>query len=93
MCQVAGAEEVGDFRASSLTTLVEMVASGVGVTLLPTLAVDAVRRRGTDLALIPFARSGPARTVGLAWRPSTARRAEFELLGNLLRDAATGVTS
>lgn len=66
-----------------------MVASGIGVTLLPTLAIDAIVRSGAELALIPFARSGPARTIGLAWRRSSARAEEFELLGTLLRAEAT----
>lgn len=60
-----------------------MVVSGIGITLLPTLAIDAVTRSGADLAILPFARTGPARTVGLAWRKSSARAAEFELLGSL----------
>jgi LysR family hydrogen peroxide-inducible transcriptional activator len=89
VCQVAGASEVGDFRASSLGTLVEMVLSGVGITLLPTLAVEAVRRTGSGLRLVPFASPAPRRTIGLAWRPSSARQGEFELLGEIMRAQAS----
>lgn len=88
MCQIAGAGEVGDFRASSLATLVEMVASGIGVTLLPSLALASVKRTA-GLALIPFGSKGPARTIGLAYRRSSARAEEFALLGALLGAAAS----
>jgi LysR family hydrogen peroxide-inducible transcriptional activator len=83
-CQGMGAEEIGDFRASSLATLVEMVAGGAGATLLPELSVDAARRGRTELALLPFVAPAPARTIGLAWRPTSGRGAEFELLAKLL---------
>jgi LysR family hydrogen peroxide-inducible transcriptional activator len=81
---------VADVRATSLGTLVEMVASGIGVTLLPTLAIDTIRRSGADVALLPFTAPGPRRTIGIAWRPSTARRAEYQLLGALLRGESPG---
>ncbi len=81
MCHIAGATEVGDFRASSLPTLVEMVAGGVGVTLLPTMAVEGTARIQPDLAFVPFKRPAPKRTIGLAWRTASARSEEFELLG------------
>ncbi len=83
VCQVAGADEVGDFRASSLPTLVEMVSSGIGVTLLPSLAIASIKRTGAALSLIPFSSKGPARTIGLAYRKSTARASEFALLASL----------
>ena len=85
ICTRAGACELGDFRASSLTTLVQMVSGGVGVTLLPetSLRVEAGRER--PLKLVPFGPRGPSRTIGLAWRPSSSREHEFELLGAAIR--------
>lgn len=68
-----------------------MVASGIGVTLLPSLAIGSVKRAGADLALIPFGSKGPSRTIGLAYRRSTARADEFGLLGSILAAAATRV--
>jgi LysR family hydrogen peroxide-inducible transcriptional activator len=66
VCGGAGTEELG-FRATSLPTLAQMVASGAGVTLLPGLAVETESRRA-PLVVRPLA--DPAyRTVGLAWRP------------------------
>lgn len=68
---------------TSLGTLVQMVASGMGVTLLPRLAVEAGILTGTDLVTRPLA-GGGARLLGLAWRKSSARKDEFRLLGKAL---------
>jgi LysR family hydrogen peroxide-inducible transcriptional activator len=83
VCESSGAAEAGDFRASSLATLVQMVAGGTGITLLPELAVR-VEGATRDLAIVPFRKPAPARTVGLAWRPSSPRADEFRMLGALL---------
>ena len=90
MCHTAGATEVGDFRASSLPTLVEMVAGGMGVTLLPTLAVEGTARIQPDLAFVPFREPAPKRTIGLVWRNASSRSAEFELLGASILAARRG---
>ena len=81
VCRSAGASEIGDFRASSLGTLVHMVASGTGVTLLPSIAVDIEGERNPTLVSLPFTKPRPNRTIGLAWRSTTARAEEFALLG------------
>jgi LysR family hydrogen peroxide-inducible transcriptional activator len=86
-CQARGADGIGDFRASSLATLVEMVSGGEGVTLLPELTV-AVEARRRDLALVPFEPPAPFRTVGLAWRTASGRAAEFALLAESLSPPA-----
>jgi LysR family hydrogen peroxide-inducible transcriptional activator len=66
VCAKAGAREA-DFRASSLSTLVQMVASGLGLTLLPSLCAPLERTRA-DLALRPFAAPAPSRRLVLTWR-------------------------
>lgn len=68
---------------TSLGTLVQMVATGMGVTLLPRLAVEAGILTGTDLVTRPLS-GGGARLLGLAWRKSSARKGEFRLLGKAL---------
>ena len=83
VCRARGADELGDFRASSLTTLIEMVRGGAGLTLLPELTLRVVGRHA-DLAIVPFASPAPFRTVGLAWRRSSGRAAEYALLGDEL---------
>lgn len=70
VCERARAEELG-FRATSLPTLVQMVASGAGVTLLPRMAVETeVARAG--LRARPFAAPSPGRTLVLAYRRGAA---------------------
>lgn len=71
LCARARVEEA-DFRATSLPTLVQMVTAGVGVTLLPRLAVPAESGRA-NLALRPLPSTAPGRTIALAWR----RRSPF----------------
>lgn len=66
LCTKVGAEESG-LRATSLATLVQMVSSGNGVTLLPRLAVDVENRRG-QLEIRPVAGSSPSRKLALVWR-------------------------
>jgi LysR family hydrogen peroxide-inducible transcriptional activator len=68
------------FAATSLHTLVQMVANGLGVTLLPRLAVAAGIARDTGLVLRPLAGPGAWRTLGLAWRPNAPRTADYRAL-------------
>jgi LysR family hydrogen peroxide-inducible transcriptional activator len=76
------------FAATSLHTLVQMVASGLGVTLVPRIAVEAGVTVGADVALRPLAGAGAWRTLGFAWRPGTARAADYRALGPVLAQAA-----
>ena len=73
-----------DFAATSLHTLVQMVAGGLGVTLLPEIAVNAGITEHTGIVLRPMSGDGAYRTLGLAWRPASARAAEFRALAPLL---------
>ncbi|MEB8386809.1 LysR substrate-binding domain-containing protein [Rhodobacteraceae bacterium KMM 6894] len=71
------------FAATSLTTLIAMVSEGLGVTLLPNLAVEAGVVGAAAVQLTPLPDACP-RTVALAWRPGSARTELFESLGMLL---------
>jgi LysR family hydrogen peroxide-inducible transcriptional activator len=71
--------------ATSLTTLVQMVAGGLGVTLLPHMALDCGILAGTGLVCRSLGADAPTRTIGLAWRTATPRKAEFRLLGQAIR--------
>ena len=66
ICAKAKADEL-EFRATSLSTLAQMVAAGAGVTLLPALAVATEAKRA-DLHIRPFARPEPGRTIAFVWR-------------------------
>jgi LysR family hydrogen peroxide-inducible transcriptional activator len=72
------------FAATSLHTLVQMVAGGLGVTLLPKLAVAAGITDGTGLVLRPLGGDGAMRTLGLAWRPNAPRSADYRALASHL---------
>ncbi len=74
------------FAATSLYTLVQMVAGGLGVTLLPRIAVAAGVTEGTEIELRPLAGAGAWRTLGLAWRPNAPRASEYRALVPLLTD-------
>ncbi|MFW5661649.1 MAG: LysR substrate-binding domain-containing protein, partial [Oceanicaulis sp.] len=76
-----------DFAATSLHTLVQMVKSGLGATLLPRLAVDAGLADRLDLAIKPFDPPVAGRAVGMAWRKGSARAEEARTLAAKVRDA------
>ncbi|CAN5883001.1 LysR substrate-binding domain-containing protein [soil metagenome] len=89
VCERSGAVESMEVRATSLPTLVQMVAGGLGVTLLPEAAAKALVPPRSGLELGEFAAPQPGRTLGLAWRTSSARLREFRLLAETMRAAAT----
>ncbi|MBM5810683.1 MAG: LysR family transcriptional regulator [Gammaproteobacteria bacterium] len=74
VCRSAGTEEQ-DFRATSLETLRQMVAAGLGLTLLPQLAASGPFGATPGLVIRPFAPPAPYRVIGAAWRRSTTRAA------------------
>jgi LysR family hydrogen peroxide-inducible transcriptional activator len=71
--------------ATSLATVMQMVANGYGVTLLPRVAVD-VELRDERVKLLRFSKPEPGRTVGLAWRRTSPRKADFAALGRLITE-------
>jgi len=75
-----------DFAATSLPTLVAMVEEGLGITLLPQLALDAGAATGHALTLIDLPDACPRRIV-LAWRASSAHAGVFRTLGAHLKEA------
>ncbi len=84
-CQLESARNAQGFRATSLHTLVQMVDNGLGVTLLPKLALDGKLLDGTRLVARPMDDAEAKREIGLIWRRGTARRAEFQLLADFLK--------
>jgi LysR family hydrogen peroxide-inducible transcriptional activator len=84
VCPPTRADSPDAYAATSLHTLVQMVASGLGTTLLPRLAVDAGVTNGADVTLRPLAGRGAWRTLGLAWRPDSPREQDYRALGRAL---------
>lgn len=89
-CSTTKAREL-EFRATSLPTLVQMVAAGWGVTLLPRLAAETERRRA-ELSLRPFAAPAPARTIVLGFRARSPFAAAFEAVAATIREAYPDVS-
>lgn len=84
----APADAAEGFAATSLHTLAQMAAGGLGVTLLPRIAIQAGVTAGTSLVLRPIGGQGAWRTIGLAWRPNAPRAAEYRALAPVLAQAA-----
>ncbi len=85
-CNLQQVSAVNTFGVSSLSTIVEMVAAGYGITLLPEMCLN-VEARGREIGLTRFVEPEPHRTVGLAWRATSPRAADFRELGNLIKTA------
>jgi LysR family hydrogen peroxide-inducible transcriptional activator len=73
VCSRIGVREAEDFRATSLETLRQMVVAGLGITLLPETAVESPFGSQRGLAIRPFTKPAPTRTVGGVWRKSSTR--------------------
>jgi LysR family hydrogen peroxide-inducible transcriptional activator len=87
-CGLTLPQHSGPFAATSLFTLIQMVANGLGITLASQLALDAGILKGTGLAVRPLRGEGLHRDIGLAWRRGTRRRDEFETLGRAIAEYA-----
>jgi LysR family hydrogen peroxide-inducible transcriptional activator len=82
ICQTAGRDADGDFRATSLETILQMVATGLGSTLLPAMACSDIRTRAiATRKLAP----GIGRRIGVVWRRSYSRPRDIHLLAETLR--------
>ena len=88
VCSRIGAGEAQDFRATSLETLRQMVATGAGITLLPDLATKGAYGDARGVVVLPFAKPAPVRHVGAVWRKSTARRPAIDAVCKLIADRA-----
>lgn len=86
-CQLPRTGLAAAVEGTSLYTLVQMVEAGLGVTLLPKLAVAAGILRGTKLSVYTLEAPAQTRTVGLAWRKGTRRAAEFRALATAIAEA------
>ena len=84
-CGRGDARARAQFEASSLHTLVQMVAAGIGVTLVPRLAADARIAEGTGISLSRLA-TPASREIGLAWRRTSLRTEDFRRLAGALRE-------
>jgi len=87
VCFQAGASEYGAFHATSLETLRHMVGEGMGITLMPELAVPQRRSKRDAVAYLPFSQPVPSRRIGMLYRKGSYRHACFGALAQTVREA------
>jgi LysR family hydrogen peroxide-inducible transcriptional activator len=85
-CHMVTPEARESFGASSLATIMQMVANGYGITLLPEMAIASEIHLGGDIRLLRFRAPEPKREIGLAWRKTSPRKRDFIQFGELLRE-------
>ncbi len=88
VCSRIEVRESEDFRATSLETLRQMVVAGLGITLLPELAVDSPFGSQRGMVVRQFAKPAPARVVGAVWRKSSTRGEAIAALCDVLAKGA-----
>ena len=86
LCTRAGEGGPQVLEGSSLETIRHMVASGVGITVMPATAVDDIPRNDALLRVKPFIEPTPTRRVGIVWRASFPRHQAIDLLRRALLD-------
>lgn len=77
-----------NFGATSMTTLLQMVVNGMGLTLLPEIAIPAETEGLRGLAVTPFAEPMPHRDIALFWRKSSKRLPDFGAMAQAIRAVA-----
>jgi LysR family transcriptional regulator, hydrogen peroxide-inducible genes activator len=84
ICTRAGVGASQDFRATSLETLRQMVATGAGITLLPQLASTGAYAAARGVAIRPIARPAPVRRIGAVWRKTSPRQSAIDAFCDLI---------
>jgi LysR family hydrogen peroxide-inducible transcriptional activator len=80
------------FGASSLNTVMQMVAGGYGVTLIPQIAAD-VERRDERVKFLRLKNPEPGRSIGLVFRRTSPRKADFAALGEVVKESVAVATA
>ena len=84
-CKLESADTDLVYQGTSLHTLVQMVANGLGMTLLPAMSINANVLGDTNLKIKHFSNDNVSREVGMAWRKSDPRREEYLLLAEFVK--------
>jgi LysR family hydrogen peroxide-inducible transcriptional activator len=84
VCGTAGKRSLVNFGATSMTTLLQMVAHDMGMTLIPEMAIETETARNT-LRIVPFAEPVPSREIGLVWRKTSGRLPDMAALADAIR--------
>lgn len=86
VCNMAASSTRDLMEGSSLSTLVQMVGAGIGVTLIPQMAID-IETRSSSVCVSRLAGSRPTRTIGMVWRKTNPLSAQFAQVANIVREA------
>lgn len=86
--QLPGKAFASRFEGSSIAVLRHMVATGLGITVLPTSAATASKAAGEPIQIVPFSQPGPSRRIGLVWRKSYPRLNAIDALIDIIRRVA-----
>ncbi len=89
-CNIQSSLPREGLEGSSLSTLVQMVGAGIGVTLIPDMAVP-VETRSAPVSVARFADPQPTRTVGMIWRKSSPLAGQLAQISEVVREAAEGL--
>jgi LysR family hydrogen peroxide-inducible transcriptional activator len=92
-CHLAGAGRNENLQGTSLRTVVQMAAGGLGVTLVPQLALAQELPAGCNLVARPLGKDAPPRRIALAWRRGAARRDEFRRFGGYVKEVFEASTA
>ncbi|MDH5649695.1 MAG: DNA-binding transcriptional regulator OxyR [Gammaproteobacteria bacterium] len=91
VCLTAGALENAAFHASSLETLRHMVAEGMGITLMPELAVPRKQTKNDTIRYLSFKEPKPIRRLGMLYRKGSYRKEAFTKIQTLIQDSVSGL--
>lgn len=85
VCTTRNEKRLVNFGATSMPTLLQMVAHNMGQTLLPEIAVEAETNRNPAIHIVPFGAPEPSRSIALYWRKAWDRQADMHAFGELVR--------
>ena len=85
-CKLHSADYSMPYQATSLITLVQMVANGLGITLLPEIALKSGLLKNTNIEIRAFSEKNVARTISLIWRPSSAKIPKLKIVSQFIRE-------
>ncbi len=81
VCSLPGMTRQDDLAATSLQTMIQMVAGGMGVSLIPKLAAEAGMALAAGVDVVNVSQKLPARQIAIAWRTGSSREEEARLIG------------
>ena len=90
VCGSTAGRRVANYGATSMATLLQMVSHGMGITLIPEIAVKDEQLR-SRMRIVPFAEPQPSRQIGLIWRNRSGREGDQKALAGVITDAAAAL--